>query len=230
MYLLLQRLHHGSGKKNKKFLDAKPNFSWHHVVIRCRECNSRFCEVCIRKLYGSASREAKQDPLLSQLKTICDNGPYDYVPEVLGFCCLIRTKLRECKASQMPPEQGLHSRLRALVSSGVRLICGFLFLPALRVFLSSPNESIDIHGFGSMKDVADGLAHCCPSEATVVEMGEAGIFPRSFTEHPAWANKRRLVIPDFNYLGKKSNKRKVSNRLLCSRHTYWDRAHIFAIL
>ena len=193
-------------KKNKKFLDAKPTYSWHHVVIRCTQCNLRFCKVCIQKLYGYASREGKQDPLLLQLKTIWDNGLYDHVPKVLGFCCLIRTTLRECKAIQMPPELGLHSRLRDLVSSGVRLICGFLFLPTLCVFLSSPNETIDIHGFGSMKDVADGLAHCCPSKATVVEMCEASIFPRSFTEHPAWANKRRMVIPDFNYLGKKSNK------------------------
>ena len=207
-------------KKNKKFLDAKPTYSWHHVVISCTKCNSRFCKVCIRKLYGYASREGKQDPLLSQLKTICDNGPYDYVPEVIGFCCLIRTKKREYMAAQTPPEQGVHSRLRALVSSGVSLICGFLFLPALRVFLNSPNETIDIHGFGLMKDVADGLAHCCPSEATVVEMGEAGIFPRSFEEHPAWASKRRLVIPDFNYLGKQSNKRKVSNHSILPPHTY----------
>ena len=44
-----------------------------------------------------------------------------------------------------------------------------------------------------MKDITDGLAHCCPSKTTVVEMGEAGIFPCSFTEHPAWANKRCLV-------------------------------------
>ena len=157
-------------KKNKKFLDAKPTLSWHHFVMRCSQCNSRFCKNCIRKLYGYASREAKQDPLLSQLKTICDNGPYDYVPEVLRFCCLICTKQREYRLAQTPPEQGVHSRLRALVSSGVSLICGFL------------------------------------------------------------SNKRRLVITDFHYLGKKLTKQKVSNHLLCPRHTYWDSSNIFAFL
>lgn len=198
-----------AAKKNKKFIDSSPSYQWHHVVMRCHECKSRFCGVCISKLYGHASEEAKQDPLLSELKTICDNGPYDYVPEVLGFCCRVRTKNQECRWSNPSPEESLHNRLKALVSSGVRVICGFLFIPALRMFLNSPNDTIDIHGFGSMADVADGLAHCCPSEATVVAMGEAGIFPRSFREHPAWASCSRMVIPDFNYLGNKTNRRKV---------------------
>ena len=154
------------------------------VVIRCSHCNSRFCSQSILKLYGHASKEAWSDPLLTKLKDICNNGPYDHVLEVIGFCCHIKKLKHEQQWS--PPEESMHSQLKRLVMSGAWVISGFLFLPALQLFLSSPNDIINIHGLGSMSDIADSLAHCCPSE------GEAGIFPHSFKEHPAWASCNRI--------------------------------------
>lgn len=83
------------------------------------------------------------------------------------------------------------------------VISGLLFLPVIRFFLDSLNSTIKVHGFGSVRDVVDGLALCCASEATVVAMGEAGIYLMPFSEHPAFLNKQRIKMADFNYLGKK---------------------------
>ena len=93
-----------------------------------------------------------------------------------------------------------------------------LWLPllymALRLFLTSPNGTINIHGFGSIAYIANGLAHCCTSKATVVEIGEAGVFLRLFQDHASWSSQKHIFIPNFNYLGTKSSRRKVSfNRL-----------------
>ena len=168
-------------------------------------------------MHAFASPEARRDPLLQELNTICCNGQYAHVPEVLGFCCRLRHQRQEAKWSGPPPEQSLHNRLKNLVAAGIQVICGMLFLPTLRMFLDSPNDTIDIHGFGSMRGVADGLPHCCPSLATVVNMGEAGVFPADFTNHPAWSSQRRVRIPDFNYLGQKMRRKMVS---VCSSGVY----------
>ena len=154
-------------------------------------------------------QERKRDPLLVEMKEICDNSPYIHVPKVLGFCYCIHRQVQETRLSMPPHEESVHSRLKSLVLLGVSLIVGMLFLPVIWLFLDLPNDTVDIHGFGSMSEVADGLAHCSSSEATVVEMGEAGIMPQLFMEHLAWLNKQHVEIPDFNYLGKKL-KRKVS--------------------
>ena len=157
----------------------------HLFILQCNSCKSQFCSICIQKLHAYATPEARNDPLLQEIKEICDNGPYPYVPTVNGFCCRLRQQRQSIKWSGPPPEQSLHRRLKDLVAAGVQVICGLLFLPTIKLFLDSPNDSIDMHGFGAMRDIADGLPHCCPSLDTVIEMGEKGIFPQSFDHHSA---------------------------------------------
>ena len=49
----------------------------------------------------------------------------------------------------------MYSQLKALVLSGVRVISGLLFLPAICLILDSPNSTIEVHDFGSIEHIAD---------------------------------------------------------------------------
>ena len=128
---------------------------------------------------------------------------------ILKSCWLLLPALAAETDNEMvwsTPEQSLYSQLKDLMAAGVQVICGLLFLPTIKLFLDLPNDSIDIHGFGSMGNIADGLPHYCPSLYTVMEMGEKGVFPRPLAHHSAWLSKQRIVIPDFIYLSIKLKK------------------------
>ena len=157
--LLLQRLCYRRCQE-KQILSQRhsqlPIYPTHCFFIRCNSCNSWFYSICIQQIYAYASAEGKRDPLLVELKNICDNGPHTHVPEVLGFCCRIRKEVQETRWSMPPHKESLHTRLKQLVSLGITVITGLLFLPTIRLFLDLPNNTVDIHGFGFMSDVANG--------------------------------------------------------------------------
>ena len=167
---------------------------------KCEICGSYICSRCMHKMWLRASKKAKEnDPWLQQIRRVYTTGPHLEVPMIMGACCEHKQELSLARAAD--DTMTLYHRLWELSSSDVSLIDGMLFLPQLALFIDSPNDCTDIHGFGKMAGVYEGLAHLVPDLETVVRAGNKGIYPRPFSSHPAYKDRVTVFIPDYDWTG-----------------------------
>ena len=141
---------------------------------RCCTCGSLICSKCINKAYYWASTKAKQQPIMQRLCEIYSQGMMYPIPLYDGGCCMLKEKRNEtmyCNGDLVSAQK----RIKDATIAGNRNIGGFLHIPQYNVFVDSPNDSIDMHGFGG--EDFDPVLHCVPNENCVAGLAEKDVYP-----------------------------------------------------
>jgi len=185
------------------FIDTKPAGSF----LRCVKCRDAACHVCLLKMLCMCSAKTqKVDRWCLEVKQFLRGQP---VSNFVGNCCEHREQIKNVRALAKQDEK-LLEQLRSLEKEGKKLMDGMLYLPEIRLFLDTPFDCVDIHGFGLLDENSQyhgkkyqGLFHCVCSLSTTVECGQAGAYPKAIDEHPGLKSLCCYDMEDVDYDGSK---------------------------
>jgi hypothetical protein len=164
--------------ENKKYISQLP-LREDDFYAQCNTCGAYMCSRCMLKFYHCASPAAQATEWFQNLSLIYQRGTsctFD------GACCEIKQLRNEARWM----EEMDRATFKDIMKNPSPCLDGMLYLPELALFLDSPNDCVDIHGFGGMCDQYGGLAHCVPSQSCVAKM--MGVPTRPFSKSPAYQN------------------------------------------
>ena len=81
------------------------------------------------------------------------------------------------------------------------MIDGMCSVAPVGLFIPNDGSVIDIHGFGGMKEKYEPMAHCVPGADCVADMGEKGIYPKSFHETNTYQKRLHVEMDNIQYNG-----------------------------
>lgn len=122
-----------------------PRYECHPAGIDCTRCGMSACIECLTELVDQLPPSHAADKWCKDINEYWESGTYP--KEFVGHCCELSDERQ--KVLQEPPPQ----RTR---------YDGHLYLPEFSLFIDSPFDCVDVHGFGGSKKVKPAW-HCVVS-------------------------------------------------------------------